>query len=382
MATSVPSAVPKISVVIPARNEEANLERCLRSLVVQRGIPFEILVVDDGSTDRTRQIAESFTRVRQCPFIGANADLLDVHVLDAPPLPEGWSGKVNALVAGEKAAQGQWILFTDADTEHLEDSLAAAVAEAGAHNADLLSYSPEQLLTGIRQQLLMPLIFGELAFQYSPRRVSDPAMPDAAANGQYILVRAAAHRKLGGFAAVSGELLEDVALARRYKSAGRRIYFRLGRGRVRTRMYSTWEALRAGWTKNLALLFPATRPLAQKRIVEFLRLIGSLLFSLFWTALAVVRGVGSIDFLMGFALAMLWLYTASNFALFYLRVSRAHFPFLVSVLSLFGLPWFAGLLRQSAAAHEQGTVEWRGRVYATDAEGNHGANSSGAASNS
>ena len=85
------------------------------------------------------------------------------------------------------------------DTEHLEGSLAAAVAEAEQHHADLLSYSPEQLLTGFRQQLLMPLIFGELAMTYSPHRVSDPAMPDAAANGQYLLVRAAAHRQLGGF---------------------------------------------------------------------------------------------------------------------------------------------------------------------------------------
>ena len=370
MATASTTVAPVVSVVIPARNEEANLERCLRSLVSQRGIPFEILVVDDASTDRTHSIAESFTRVRQCPFIGLNQDLVDVHVISAPePLPEGWSGKVNALVAGEKAAQGQWILFTDADTEHLDDSLAAAVAEATSHNVDLLSYSPEQLLTGVRQQLLMPLIFGELSMQYSPRRVSDPAMPDAAANGQYILVRAAAHRKLGGFAKVSGELLEDVALARLYKSSGRGIFFRLGRGLVRTRMYSTWEALRDGWRKNLALLFPDPRALAKRRNGEFLRLIISLLFSLFWTTAAATHWHSGIDWMVGFALAMLWLYTISNFALFYLRVSRAHFPLPISLLSLFGLPLFARLLRDSAAAHEQGTVTWRGRVYQTNGDG-------------
>ncbi len=382
MATASPAPVPQVSVVIPARNEEANLERCLRSLVIQRGIPFEILVVDDGSTDRTRSIAESFTRVRQCPFIALNQDLVDVHVLDASqPLPEGWSGKVNALVAGEKAALGKWILFTDADTEHLEGSLAAAIAEAESHKVDLLSYSPEQLLTGVRQQLLMPLIFGELALQYSPRRVSDPAMPDAAANGQYILVRAAAHRKLGGFTAVSSELLEDVALARLYKAAHRGILFRLGRGLVRTRMYSTWEALHDGWIKNLALLFPEPRVLAQRRTIEFYRLIGTLLFSLFWGMIAVVRGAAGIDWLFGFAMVMLWLYTASNFALFYLRISRAHFSFPVSLLSLFGLPLFAGLLRESAEAHEKGSVNWRGRTYRTGGDAEDGANSSVAASN-
>lgn len=382
MDTVASTVVPQVSVVIPARNEEANLERCLRSLVVQRGIPFEIVVVDDGSTDRTRSIAESFTRARQCPFLSMNQDLLEVQVVDAPqPLPDGWSGKVNALAAGEKVARGKWILFTDADTDHLEGSLAAAVREASSHSVDLLSFSPEQLLTGVRQQLLMPLIFGELAMQYSPRRVSDPAMPDAAANGQYILVRAAAQRKLGGMARVSRELLEDVALARLYKTSGKKIRFRLGKGLVRTRMYGTWDALRAGWSKNLALLFPDPVSLAHKRSGEFYRLLGSLLFSLFWALVAAVRLHSGIDWLMGFALVMLWLYTASNFALFYLRVSRAHFPFVQSALSLFGLPLFAGLLRQSAAAHAQGSVEWRGRVYRTVGGEDDGTETPGAASN-
>jgi glycosyltransferase involved in cell wall biosynthesis len=372
MDSTIPAnSVPKVSVVIPARNEEANLERCLRSLVTQKGVTFEILVVNDASTDRTRTIAESFTRVRQCPFIALNQDLIDVHVIDAPePLPAGWTGKANALVAaeraiGEAAIHGQWILFTDADTEHLEGSLAAAVTEAEAHQADLLSYSPEQLLTGIRQQLLMPVIFGELAQQYSPRRVSDPALPDAAANGQYLLVRANAHRELGGFASVATELLEDVALARLYKTQGKTIRFRLGRGLVRTRMYNSWADLRVGWTKNLALLFPDARVLAQKRKGEFYRLWVSVVFSIFWAMVVVSRGLTAVDWLVYFALIALWLYTLSNFAVFYTRVSRAHFGLWPTVLSVFGLPLFASLLRESADAHEKGTINWRGRVYRT-----------------
>jgi glycosyltransferase involved in cell wall biosynthesis len=358
-----------VSVVIPARNEEANLERCLRSLVVQAGVSFEILVVDDASTDRTRDIAESFTRVRQCPFVGLNQFLVDVRVLDAPqPLPPGWTGKTNALVAAESAAQGEWLLFTDADTEHLEGSLAGAVAEAAHYQADLLSYSPEQLLTGVRQQLIMPLVFGELAMRYSPRRVSDPALPDAAASGQYLLARAAAHQQVGGFTSVATELLEDVALARLYKQKGYRIRFRLGRGLVRTRMYSSWEDLRDGWTKNLALLFPNPRALARKRSVEFCRLLLSLALSAFWTALVSsheARAGFSGHWIPNVAGIFLWLFTLSNFAVFYARVARSHFPFWPSLLSIFGLPWFAALLRQSAKAHEEGTVTWRGRAYST-----------------
>jgi glycosyltransferase involved in cell wall biosynthesis len=370
MDSSIPlSSVPTVSVIIPARNEEANLERCLRSLVVQQGVAFEILVVDDGSTDRTRAIAESFTRARQCPFIALNQFLVDVRVLDAPqPLPQGWTGKTNALVAAEAVAQGEWLLFTDADTEHLEGSLAGAVAEAGTQSVHLLSYSPEQLLTGVRQQLVMPLIFGELAALYSPSRVSNPTLPDAAANGQYLLVRAAAHQQVGGFASVATELLEDVALTRRYKQQDYKIRFRFGRGLVRTRMYSSWEELRAGWTKNLALLFPQPRKLAGKRNREFYRLLLSLVLSLLCTVLVSGRKAGAASpeyWVPNIAVMFVWLFTLTNFAVFYARVARAHFPYWPTLLSVFGLPWFAALLRQSAKAHQEGSVTWRGRAYST-----------------
>lgn len=376
------NSVPKVSVIIPARNEEANLERCLRSLVMQKGIDFEILIVDDASTDGTRAIAESFTRVRNCPFVALNQFLVDVHVLDAPqPLPEGWTGKTNALIAGEGCAQGEWLLFTDADTEHLEGSLAAAVAEAESHHADLLSYSPEQLLTGLRQRLVMPLIFGELAMKYSPRRVVDPTLSDAAANGQYLLARAAVHRRLGGFASVATELLEDVALACRYKQQGSTIRFRFGRGLVRTRMYTSYNELRTGWTKNLALLFPNARRLAQKRLNEFCWLLLSLMLSIFWTAqlsaLSTATAPGGHSWIPILALCFLWLFTLFNFAVFYVRVAAAHFSLGPTLLAIFGLPGFAALLRRSAKAHEQGTVTWRGRTYHTA-----GAESRSVASNS
>lgn len=365
-STLSPNSVPKVSVIIPARNEEANLERCLRSLVVQKGVLFEILVVNDDSTDRTRSIAESFTRVRQCPFIALNEFLVDVHVLDAPqPLPEGWTGKANALSAGEAAARGEWLLFTDADTEHLEGSLAAALTEAEENRSDLLSYSPGQVLTGVRQQLLMPLIFGELAMKYSPRRVSDPAMPDAAANGQYLLVRAAAHRLIGGFASVANELLDDVALARRYKQQGLKIRFRYAGEAVRTRMYSSWDDLRIGWTKNLAILFPNSRELAKKRSGEFTRLFLSLAIATLWTIFYSTRSDLAGDWFWPVMIGIFWFFTIMNFALFYVRVARAHFSPWTTLASIFGLRLFAGLLRQSAEAHEKGTVTWRGRAYST-----------------
>src|SRR5215472_1933213 len=221
---SVPGP-PAVSVIVPARNEEACLGACLQSLVSQTGIAFEVLVVDDGSTDRTREIAESFPGVR---------------VLEPDALPPGWIGKNNALVAGARTARAPWLLFTDADTVHLPGSLALAIAEAKQHGAALLSYSPQQQVHGFWERAVMPVIFAELAATYHPSQVSDPKSPAAAANGQYLLISRAAYDAVGGHAAIATTLLEDVALARAVKASGRKIYFRFGGDAVRARMYRTF----------------------------------------------------------------------------------------------------------------------------------------------
>ena len=254
--------LPEVSIIIPARNEEASLRQCLQSLVTQTGVAREILVVDDGSTDRTRDIAQSFAEVR---------------VVEARPLPRNWCGKASACQTGADIARGKWLLFTDADTVHRPGSLARALAEARAHQADLLSYSPEQEVCGLAQRALMPLIFADLATAYPPGEVSDPASPIAAANGQFLLISREAYDAVGGHAAIAADLLEDVALARAVKRSGRRLLFRFGGDAVRTHMYRNFRQMREGWTKNLALLFPATGALAWRRTCEFIGSTGGIL---------------------------------------------------------------------------------------------------------
>src|SRR5215469_10068746 len=105
---------PEVSVIVPARNEEASLSACLASLAGQTSVAFEVIVVDDDSTDRTREIAQSFSQI---------------SVLPAPPLPVGWTGKNNALSAGVERAQCRWLLLTDSDTVHLAGSLSSSLAE-------------------------------------------------------------------------------------------------------------------------------------------------------------------------------------------------------------------------------------------------------------
>ena len=331
-----------VSVIVPARNEEACLGACLQSLASQAGVNFEIIVVDDGSTDRTAEIARSFHGVR---------------VVSPGPLAPGWTGKNNALVAGAKEARGEWLLFTDADTAHRAGSLARSMSEVRERGVALLSYSPEQEVHGIWEKAVMPVIFAELASTYRPSEVSDPASPAAAANGQYILISREAYDEVGGHTAVATSLLEDVALARAVKVSGRKIFFRYGGDAVRTRMYRSLAQLREGWTKNLALLFRSPMQLALLRLTEFVLIVGSV-------AMAVVAGVAGRSqtsaaigvlsvILLGFLLK---------------RIRKAHSSWDANCLVLIGLPVFSYLLVRSRIAYWKGSVSWKGRQYAANSE--------------
>ena len=286
-------------------------------------------MVDDHSTDRTHAIAASFHGVR---------------VIEAGPLPEGWTGKNNAVATGASHARGEWLLFTDADTVHLPGSLARAVAETQEHNVEMLSYSPEQIAVTFWEMATLPVVFAELARQYPPSVVSDPASPVAAANGQFILIRRETYDAVGGHTAVAGDILEDVALARAVKCSGRRIRFRYAADAVRTRMYRNYGQLRDGWTKNLALLFPRPGWLAVKTLF---------LWGLPWAALFFLgRHWWSI------AIAILGFYRNGG------MMRRANFDLTMEFLGvLFGMPMFAYLLLRSKRAHAKGVVAWKGRKY-------------------
>jgi glycosyltransferase involved in cell wall biosynthesis len=338
MPAPQPEAIrPLVSVIVPARNEEDCLGLCLQSLVAQTGVAFEIIVVDDHSTDGTRTIAASFP---------------DVHVIDAGPLPPGWTGKCNAVTCGARVAQGAWLLFTDADTVHKPGSLARAIREAEERGVALLSYSPEQEVHSLLERAVMPVIFAELATRYRPSEVSDPKSDAAAANGQYVLISREAYDAVGGHAAIAGSLLEDVELARAVKRSGRRIFFRLGEDQVRTRMYRTTRQLIEGWTKNLALLFPSPVQLACLRATEFV---------VIWAS-----GILGLVFLWRGQLApACWTLGACGIAklFFWRRILRSHFAWSSIVLAIFGLPFFSFLLLRSVISYRRGRVAWKGRSY-------------------
>lgn len=336
-----------MSVIVPARNEEASISACLDSLLAQRDLALEIIVVDDHSSDRTREIAASFSNLDP-----------RVRVIEAGPLPAGWTGKNNAVTCGAKVARGQWLLFTDADTVHEPGSLARSLEEAKRFGAAMLSYSPKQLVKTFWERAVMPVIFAELAATYRPSQVSNPKSPAAAANGQYILITRDAYDAVGGHAAIAGSLLEDVALARAIKQSGRKMFFRYGGDAVRSRMYRSFSQLREGWTKNLALLFHSPVRLALLRATEFVLIVSSLDIAVMSALQGHTRPAVIAAFLF-----------VTVCAVFVARIRKGHFSLDANLLALFGLPMFSYLLLRSKHFHERGAVSWKGRTYSGKVSG-------------
>ena len=348
-----PEELIELTVIVPARNEEDCLGDCLKSLVSQSenifelGKDWDLIVVDDGSTDRTAAIARGFA---------------GVTVMAAEKLELGWTGKNNAVWTAARRARGRWLLFTDADTIHEPGGLRHAMHEAERYKVGVLSYSPRQIVSGLAQRSLMPLIFSELALAYPPATVSDPAQRIAAANGQFLLIAREAYRRLGGHAMVAEKVLEDVELAFLAKRRSIGLRFRYAPDAVSTRMYRTAAAMIEGWTKNLALLFSNCLALALWRGLDIL-----LLFALPLLAVE-LWNVHFAPHLMpwaydGWLIVLLWV---RNLFRFYGRVARSNFPFVDCTLAPLGLPLFVVLLYRSWFQNRiLKRVSWKGRSYKT-----------------
>ena len=346
-----PEKLIELTVIVPARNEEDCLGACLKSLVSQSeeifelGCDWELVVVNDGSTDATAQVARSFA---------------GVTLIEAGKLDRGWTGKANAVWTAARQARGRWLLFTDADTVHEPGDLRRAIDEAEKYKVGMLTYSPRQLVSGLAQRSLMPLVFCELALAYPPAKVSDPNQRIAAANGQFLLVEREAYRRLGGHASVADKVLEDVELAFLAKRRRVGLRFRYAGDAVSTRMYRSTGAMVEGWTKNLALLFDNSLALAVWRALDVLLLAGLPVLAVeLWSAHFAAH---SLEWLgAGWVLALLWARTLFRF---YARVAKSNFPFVDCALAPLGLPLFVVLLYRSWFQHRiLKRVSWKGREY-------------------
>lgn len=235
--------LPFISVVVPARNEGTKIGRCLESLANQNYPNYEIIAIDDRSVDDTGKIIDAIA-----------AKYSNVKAIRGQEAPPGWIGKCNALVHGVKHANGQWYLFTDADTCHTPESLRLAVSYALRNNAELISFMPVQELGSFWEQAVMPVLLGSFLCGDPMNTINDRTNDRAYAYGQYILVRRDVYEAVGGHASVHDQILDDISFARVVKEHGYHIMAADGRLLYKVRMYTDLESLWQGWTKNLFAL--------------------------------------------------------------------------------------------------------------------------------
>jgi len=235
---------PLVSIIVPARNEERNIRRCVTSLLEQDYEQYEVIVVDDGSTDDTECILDDIAQTH------AHGDRL--WVLRLKELPEGWAGKPHALHAGAQEAHGDWLLFTDADTWHAPSALSSSLTQATDEGIDVFSLMTSQELPGFWNKVMMPMAFTGIGMMYPFDKVNDPSSSVAIANGQYILMRRTVYEIIGGYARpdLRNSLVDDRDLAHIVKENGFRLLLVDGRELVCTHMYESLDEIWRGWRKN------------------------------------------------------------------------------------------------------------------------------------
>jgi chlorobactene glucosyltransferase len=340
------ASLPSLSIVVPARNEERQIERCLRSLLAQRHPDFEVILVDDRSEDRTRAIAEALALGEQ-----------RLKVVAGAPLPQDWVGKPWALAQGARAARGAWILFTDADTEHEPLAASSAARCAIDRGFDVVSLLTDQETIGIAERVFLPtILFTILLGIGALDDVNDARKPQVAIfNGQYILVSRAAYEAIGGHAAVRDEIAEDLELARRFKRDGRfRIFLAGSAGLVRTRMYRSFGEIWEGFVKNFAL-GASGNPARAAAGVALLTCVSPLTPLMMFALLARRRWGGA---------AALALSTATIVAIAEMGFRRMRFRRGSGLALPLGLSVVLAIFATSAARMVSGRgVRWRGRRY-------------------
>jgi chlorobactene glucosyltransferase len=342
---------PRIAVIVPARDESANIGRCLDSLLAQ-DYPLSklrVIVVDDHSTDDTAAIVHRIT-----------GDHRQFSLLTSPSLPPRWTGKSHACWVGARAVGNDcdWLCFIDADVWGEPTFLSSATSAAQVHDLDLLSLAPRQQLRSFAERLILPCGLILLSFTQDLRKAQSPSGSGVTATGQFMLIRRDAYEAVGGHAAVSTEICEDLEIARLLKRAGRSVLLMNGEDVISTRMYTGWRTLWPGLTKNLV------DTLGGRRTAVLLALIAVILA---WAAVAIpLIDAAAITENMPAAWAALTIALLASAAAFGLHIAATFYfriPFWYGLLFPFGYTVGALMAFDSVRRRLKGQVSWKGRIY-------------------
>ena len=334
-----PSVSVPVSVLVPARDEAHRIAPTIRSLLAQGGLTdVEILVLDDNSTDGTADVVRGV----------APADAR-LRVLAGTPPPAGTLGKPHACAQLAAAARGAILVFVDADVVLSPDAVAAAVAVMrGPEPLDLVSPWPRQLATGFSGRLIQPLLAWSWLTTVPLRVAERSARPSmAVANGQFLVVEADALARVGGWQSVSGEVLDDIALARRIRAGGGRTGVADGSAIATCQMYENGRELRNGYRKSLWAAFGS--PLGAVGVAAALAVV----YVLPPVAAATGSRIGAVGYLaavLGRIPSARWCGAAERGAM----IDAVAHP--LSVLTLLGL------LASSWVGRLRGSLHWKGRA--------------------
>ena len=236
---------PLVSVIVPARNEQRSVRSCVESICASDYPDFEVIVVDDRSDDATLEI------VRAIPPNHATR----IVVVEGRDLPDAWMGKPWACAQGARKAEGNMLLFTDADTVHAPELLGRALAAMAEDEGDALTLFGRQIMETFWERLVQTHMMAAIVFRFpNPGKPLPPTRwRSAIANGQFILFDRGVYEEIGGHEAVKGEIVEDQRLAQILCRSGKRLAVREGEDVFATRMYRSLNESIEGWSKNLWL---------------------------------------------------------------------------------------------------------------------------------
>ncbi|WP_296444804.1 glycosyltransferase family 2 protein [Vulcanococcus sp.] len=301
-----PLPADSLTVVIPAYNEAGNIEACLSHVLASDSpcADWRVVVVDDASTDATAALATATAAASGC--LPERFQLLQAG---PRPTDQRWVGKNWACTQAAERIHSDWLLFIDADVRLQPDALHRALAQANSDQADLLSLAPRLACSCLAEWMVQPIMASLLGLGFPIEAANDPASPVAFAAGPFMLFRRAAYAQIGGHRALAGEVVEDLALARRIKGAGLRLRYLLGLDVLELSMYADLAALWEGWSKNwfLGLDSSVSKALGAAAVVVLMfsgpwLLLGSGLVLLqlmpqqqnWWLALAALAALGIV----------------------------------------------------------------------------------------
>ena len=209
---ATPKDEPRVSIIVPARNEEESIRETLRQLLALDYLNYEIIAVNDRSTDRTGLIMDEVAKSPQ-----AHGSLQVIHI---PELPAGWLGKTHAMWTAGQRATGDWLLFTDADVLFKSDSLRRAVAYAEAEHADHVVLFPRMIMKRPSEKMMIAFFQALFVFGHRPWKVADPRARDHMGVGAFNMVRRSVYDAVGTYRALRMEVLDDMKLGKVIKNAG------------------------------------------------------------------------------------------------------------------------------------------------------------------